>query len=108
MLSEYFEQPGRIRAIRNSPAGTHIEGFSEQLFERGYAELTARRHIRSAEHIVRWANRQGLCTEDLDDQVLKRFGKHLRRCHCHHFSSANPTEVLAGARLFLTISARHC
>jgi integrase/recombinase XerD len=50
---------------------------------------------------VRWANRQGLGTEDLDDRVLKRFGKHLHRCHCHHFSSVNPTEVLAGARLFL-------
>jgi integrase/recombinase XerD len=101
MLSEYFEQPGRIRAIRNSPAGTQIEDFSEVLSERGYSTISARRHIRAAEHIVRWANCQGVSTEDLDERVLERFGRHLPRCHCPRFGSANPMEVLAGARFFL-------
>jgi integrase/recombinase XerD len=101
MLSEYFEGSARLRAIRNSPSGAQIEAFSDQLFERGYSEIAARRHIRSAEHVVRWVNRQGLSTEDLNDEALERFRKHLHRCRCRHFSSANPTAVLSGARFFL-------
>jgi site-specific recombinase XerD len=101
MLSEYFEAPTRLRAIRSGPSGEQIEGFSKQLFERGYSEISARRHIRAAEHIVRWAVRRGLSHKDLDEGVLKRFGGHLSKCCCHRFSCADRTAVLAGARLFL-------
>ena len=66
MLSQYFEAAGRIRAIRSGPSGTLIEGFSKQLFERGYSEISARHHIRSAEHLLRWASRRGLSIEDFD------------------------------------------
>ena len=50
MLSKYFEAPERIRAIRSGPYGALIEGFADQLFQRGYAQISARRHIRAAEH----------------------------------------------------------
>ena len=102
MLSQYFEAPERIRAIRSGPCGALIEGFAEQLFQRGYAEISARRHIRAAEHFVQWAVRRGLSDHDLDGQVLERFGNHLSRCRCGRYSCAKHVEVLAGARLFLT------
>lgn len=101
MLSEFFEAPERIRAIRSSPSGALIEGFAGQLFERGYAEITARRHIRAAEHLMRWADRRGLTDHDLDDRVLERFGEHLSRCRCGHYSSAKHVDILNGARLFV-------
>lgn len=102
MLSEFFESPGRIRAIRGGPYGARIDGFAEQLFQRGYAEISARRHIRAAEHFVWWAVRQGLSDHDLDRQVLDRFGDHLSRCRCGRYCCANHGEILAGARLFLS------
>lgn len=102
MLSEYFEAPERIRAIRSGPSGALIEGFAKQLFQRGYAEISARRHIRAAEHFVRWAISRGLSHHDLDGRVLERFGDHLSRCRCGRYCCANHVEVLAGARLFLT------
>ena len=43
MLSQYFEAPERIRAIRSGPLGALIEGFAEQLFQRGYSKISARR-----------------------------------------------------------------
>ena len=101
MLSEYFEAPGRIHAIRSGPSGALIESFAEQLFQRGYGEISARHHIRSAEHIVRWMARRGLSAHDLDERDLKGFGNHLSRCRCGHYCCANRMNVLAGARLFL-------
>jgi integrase/recombinase XerD len=101
MLSRYFNAPERIRAIRSAPRGVLIEGFAERLHQRGYAEITARRHIRAAEHLVCWAIRRGLCDHDLDARALKRFGTHLRRCGCGRYCCANPIQVVAGARLFL-------
>jgi len=100
MLSQYFQAPERIRAIRGGPCGARIEGFAERLFQRGYSEIAARRHIRAAEHFVRWALRRGLSDHDLDGQALERFGDHLSRCRCGRYGCAKPLEVLAGARLF--------
>ena len=101
MLSELFDFPARIREIRGGPAGVHIEAFAEQLFQRGYSKISTRRHIRSAEHIVRWAVRQGLSPHDLGERALKGFGDHLSRCRCGRYHCASRVEVVTGARLFL-------
>lgn len=99
MLSELFDAPTRIRAIRGGPAGGPIEGFAEQLLQRGYSKISVRRHIRSAERFVRWAVRQGLSTHDLCEGAVESYSDHLRRCHRR---CANPVGVVAGARLFLS------
>ena len=86
MLSNFFEAPERIRAILDSPSGALVEVFANYLFQSGYAEITARRHIRSAEHISFWAHRRGLSVNELDGAALQRFGDHLTRCRCGHGS----------------------
>jgi integrase/recombinase XerD len=101
MLSHFFEAHARIREIRSTPSGALIEGFADYLFQNGYAEISARRHIRSAEHIVRWAVRSHLSVSEMNDRVLKRFGDHLKRCHCGRYCCANRVDILTGARLFL-------
>ena len=101
MLAKFFHAPARIRAIRSGSAGALIEAFAEQLLRRGYAQLSARRHIRSAEHIVRWALLRGVSADNLGERDLKAFASHLSRCRCGRYCCANPTEVAAGARLFL-------
>ncbi len=101
MLSKYIHGADRIREIRGGPAGLLVERFAGVLFERGYAEITARKHIRSAEHFVRWALRSDLPLSDLDDEALGRFAQHLGRCHCGRYASAARVEVRCGARLFL-------
>jgi integrase/recombinase XerD len=104
MLSHFFERPARIREIRSGPSGTLIESFADYLFQNGYAEVSARRHIRSAEHIVRWASRNNLSASKVDDRALKRFSDHLKRCRCGRYCRSNRVEILAGARLFLSHS----
>jgi len=101
MLSHFFERPARIREIRSSPSGPLIEGFADHLFQNGYAEISARRHIRSAEHIVRWGTRSDLSVSEMDDRALQRFGDHLTRCRCGRYCCADRVDILTGARLFL-------
>lgn len=101
MLSELFEAPARIRAIRSGSAGAVLEGFANHLVECGYATISARRHIRSAEHVICWASRRRLALHDLDTSALERFGTHLSRCHCGRYSCADHVDILTGARLFL-------
>jgi site-specific recombinase XerD len=101
MLSELFDAPARIWAIRNGPAGALIEGFAEQLLLRGYAQISARHHVRAAEHLARWAIRRGLSLQELSDRDLKGFDDHLSRCRCGRYCCANRSEVGSGARLFL-------
>ena len=101
MLSHFFERPARILEIRSSPSGPLIEDFADYLFQNGYAEISARRHIRSAEHIAHWATRSDLSVSELDDRSLKRFGDHLKRCRCGRYSCAHRVDILTGARLFL-------
>jgi integrase/recombinase XerD len=101
MLSDFFESTVRIRAIRSGPFGSSLESFASHLFQSGYANISARRHIRSAEHIIVWASRRRLSLRDLDEAALQRFGNHLVRCHCGRYSCADRIDILAGAGMFL-------
>jgi len=101
MLSELFESPVRIRAIRSGPFGSSLESFASCLFQSGYAEISARRHICSAEHLIEWARRRRLSLAGLDEGALQRFGDHLARCHCGRYRCADRMDILAGARMFL-------
>jgi integrase/recombinase XerD len=79
MLSQYFESAFRIHELKDGQAGAQLDSFARQLYESGYAQVTARRHIRAAEHFVFWAGRGGTRISDLTEESVKRFGRHLRR-----------------------------
>jgi len=101
MLSKLFAAPARLRAIRSAPAGALVERFAEHLILRGYAEITARRHIRAAEHLVCWAIREGLAVRDVGARELRSFAGHLAHCRCGRYCCSKRTEIVGGARLFL-------
>lgn len=101
MLSKFFKSRGRMQALRNGPAGSLLESFAQALSERGYATVTARRHLRAAEHFIFWTHRHGMQLCKLNDQLLARFDSHLGRCHCPHYGHAR-LKVAHGAHLFLT------
>ena len=102
MLSEFFSESARKYAIHEGPSGPLLEDFAGYLFRSGYSKISARRHIRSAEHIVHWAIRNGLSVDSLDGPALERFDRHLCRCRCGRFYCAARQDIVTGARLFLT------
>lgn len=101
MLSDFFAAQWRIRALRDGPSGALLEGFAHALSEMRYAAITARRHLRSAEHFIDWANRHDLAVPDVKAEALDRFARHLTRCRCR-YAHANRVDVLKGARIFAT------
>ncbi len=104
MLSHFFDSTARIKQIRSCSFGKRLEEFAGFLRINGYADLTARRHIRSAEHLAVWASGNGISINELDDITLEHFGSHLKQCRCGRYSCAYPVNILSGARLFLRYS----
>ena len=101
MLSEFFESPSRIQELHDGPDGHLLEGFAQQLCHAGYAEITARRHIRAAEHLIHWIDRKGRTVAALDERMIEEFVQHLNRCRCRGYGRTHRRDLRKGARLFL-------
>ena len=107
MRPEFFQSAGRIRDLRAGPGGPFITSFAERLRQDGYAELTARRHLRSAEHLAHWASRVGIALDGPIEAILDGFDRHIRRRRqcpghaCRPFGHTFRVPILCGARLFL-------
>lgn len=104
MLSKFFKSGARIQELRGGPAGSLLENFARALSEAGYATITARYHLRAAEHFIYWTNCRGIPTRKWNEQCLGQFDRHLSRCRCLHFAHAAKQTVTHGARQFLTYS----
>jgi integrase/recombinase XerD len=104
MLEKFFDSSkgglARVRSLRNGPHGLLLDDFSKELFQRRYANITARVHLRSAEHLIHWANRNHICLPQWNDDMLERFGRHLRQRRCA-YGHSNARNQLTGASLFL-------
>lgn len=71
MLPEYFQSASRVRDLRVGPAGPLVTSLADKLRQDGYAELTARRHLRAAEHLAHWASRVGVALVDRPRRISR-------------------------------------
>jgi integrase/recombinase XerD len=101
MLAEFFDSPSRIRRLRHGPEGRLLEGFARELCQAGYAVITARRHIRAAEHLIYWARQEGQPLTALDARFVEDFAHHLGRCQCGRYGHTAKQDLLRGVHLFL-------
>jgi hypothetical protein len=100
MLSKFFESQSRIKKLCDGPTGHLIESFARVLSEAAYANITARRHLRTAEHFLYWIRRHGIKVHETNEQVLMRFANHFSQCQCPDFGHADQVGVIGGAQLF--------
>lgn len=100
MLAEFFDSPLRIRELRDGPEGRLLEGFAREMCQAGYAEITARRHIRAAEHLIYWTGRKRTPIAALDERLVKDFAHHLDRCRCPRYGRTDRQDLQNGVRLF--------
>jgi len=100
MLTHYYESPHFIELLRKRPGGSHFDGFAQDLWDAGYALITACRHMRAAQHLLYWSRRQRIRLEDLDYIQVQSFDRHLSRCRCQSFGRSDPS-LGKGARLFV-------
>jgi site-specific recombinase XerD len=101
MLQQFLDGSSQVQSLRDSPGGPSLEGFAAELFQLGYAKITARRHIRAAEHLLYWSDREGIPIASLTEKLLERFNHHLDRCQCPHYGHTPRSQSINGAHIFL-------
>jgi len=56
MLEKFFDSSARglsrVRSLRNGLHGSQLDSFAKELFHSRYANITVRKHLRSAEHFI--------------------------------------------------------
>ena len=87
----------RVRSLREGVHGSLLDSFSSELLHSHYANITARRHLRSAEHFAYWANCNRIALPQWNDSVLERFHRHLRRQRCSYGHSEPENQLTVGA-----------
>lgn len=104
MLEKIFDSSRnglvRARLLREGLHGSILDSFAGELLHSRYANITARRHLRAAEHFAFWASHRGISVPLWNDSLIERFGRHLRERHCS-YGHSEPVNQLTGASLFL-------
>jgi site-specific recombinase XerD len=83
MIEEYFSAPKTIRRLRAGLSGPFIDGFADSLQQQGYSSTSVIRSLHAASHIGYFVQRRGGVLSDIDEAMLRAFGRHLLRCRCY-------------------------
>jgi hypothetical protein len=85
MLTFYVESAFRLRQVRQSPVGRHVDGFADWLRAAGYKRRPGQLALRGAAHFAHWASSRGVPLDRIGEGgVLESFAGHLRTCACRH------------------------
>lgn len=95
MLEDFLEQ------CRSGSIGAHLGGFAGRLTAEGYAQRTARDHLRTTAHLGSYLQTRGQTLGSLDEKTLGEFRRHLPRCRCPQDGGGVGRSALHGGRLFL-------
>jgi len=82
MLDRCLKNRFTLCRFRAGLAEPFLDGFAAALTAQGYSSSICRRCVCAAAHLGEWAARQEVAIAELDEAVLARFVRHLRRCRC--------------------------
>ncbi len=99
MFDKTIDSPSGIQSLQNGQVSPLLEKYAKELSQEGYTVMTCRRHIRAAELLVDWTNREGIPLSNLAEKLLERFDLHLE--HFRSFDLRHRKRLLGRARLFL-------
>lgn len=100
-MTEFFKSPFRILQLRGGQDGQLLDTFLRELQQSGFAKITVRRHVRTAEHVLHWARRKGIPPLTLDEDAVGDFARHLNRCRCKGYGHKHRRGMQMGALLFI-------
>jgi site-specific recombinase XerD len=101
MFEELFVSHERISELQDSPDAQLLDGFAQELCRAGYARITARRHLRAAEHLAHWTRRKGKSITTVEERVAQDFARHLDHCKCPGYGCCARPDLQSGVRVFL-------
>ena len=59
-----------------------LVAYAGSLRAGGYSAGSRDAHLRAVSHLVEWLTQRGLGLAELDEQLLRRFVRHLPACRC--------------------------
>lgn len=104
MIESFFKRRQALAQIVSTPAGPHLAGFTAELARDGFSYWVLRTRIQGAAHFSQWSGRRGISTEQLQEEMLGGFTRHLSRCRCprpFRHSKLYNIVTTAGAREFV-------
>jgi integrase/recombinase XerD len=82
MLEHFLRSERLLTRARSSSVGPYLDDFASALNELGYCQRIGAGCITYAVHLGLWAAAEDICIGALDDEVVRSFLAHLRRCRC--------------------------
>ena len=82
MTEEFFSDPVMLQRLKVGPLAPYITKFAALLSEQGYAKSTTKGKIRLVADFSQWLRKQKVGIQDLDEQLVSNFLKHLQK-HKH-------------------------
>lgn len=73
MLDQFFTRAATLERMRAGPWRDHIDAFTCELRERGYARSTGKEYLRAIDRLSRWCHRRRLGVHDLSKTWLMDF-----------------------------------
>ena len=101
MLESYFKRNHTLRRLRAEPTGRYMDDFAKTLHTKGYGVWAAQAYLRAAAHLGRWMMRRGFSVMKLNEDVIRKFARHLPSCHCMGKNRGIYDDTVIGARHFL-------
>ena len=77
MIESFFKRRQALAQIVSTPAGPHLAGFTAELARDGFSYWVLRTRIQGAAHFSQWSGRRGISTEQLQEEMLGGFTRHL-------------------------------
>lgn len=65
MLDHFLKDRAAVQRLRANPIGSHLDGFTAWVAQRGYAWTTIRQHVWALAAFGRWLHRRGRSVRDL-------------------------------------------
>ena len=79
MVETFFKRSCTIHGLRQDPLAGHIDLLADHLAAHGFSRAHSRIQLRLVGHFNRWLEQKGISAEQLDENVIERYCRWLRR-----------------------------
>jgi hypothetical protein len=79
MVETFFKRSCTILGLRRGPLAGHIDLLADHLAAHGFSRVHSRIQLRLVGHFNRWLEQKGISAKQLDENVIERYCRWLRR-----------------------------
>lgn len=79
MVQTFFKHSCTIHRLRQGPLAGHIDLLAARLATHGYSRVHSRIQLRLVGHFNRWLEQKHLTTKQLDEDIIERYRRSLKR-----------------------------